>query len=160
MVVIKWSDTIKGPRVKVYGPQCGLLYKKDNGSIIPWSGTDPDVMMNSFTWSTEENDWIFLGGKYNEDFNNWKVPINNGQFFQKNLKETRKTEEICSNYAGSVKFNGIPREGKPAIHINSYKDQCREHMIRNGMWGVFSITDPQIKKKERYLLLHHPKFTL
>ena len=56
MVVIKWSDAIKGRRVKVDGPQCGGLYKGDNGSIIPWSGTDPDAKMNSFTWSTEEND--------------------------------------------------------------------------------------------------------
>ena len=45
--------------------------------------------MNSFTWSTEENDWIFLGGQYNEDFNNWKGPINNGQFPQQNLKDMR-----------------------------------------------------------------------
>ena len=35
MVVIKWSDEIKGPRVKVDGPQCGGLYKEDHGSIIP-----------------------------------------------------------------------------------------------------------------------------
>ena len=89
MVVIKWLDTIKGQRVKVDGPQCGGLYKEDNESIIPWAGTDPDAKMNSFTWSTEENDWIFLGGQYNEDFNNWKGPINNGQF--------RHVEEIQLN---------------------------------------------------------------
>ena len=123
MVVIKWSESIKGPRVKVDGPQRGVLYKEDHGYVIPWSGIEPDAKMNSFTWSTEDNDWIFLGDQYNEDFNNWKVPINNGQFRQKNLKETRKTEEICSNYAGSVKFNGIPREIKPEISIKSYKDQ-------------------------------------
>ena len=39
MVVIKWSDTIKGPRVKVDGPLCGSLYKEDCGYVIPWSGT-------------------------------------------------------------------------------------------------------------------------
>ena len=64
--------------------------------------------MNSFTWSTEENNWIFLGGQYNEDFNNWKEPISNGQFRQKNIKEMRKAEETFSKYAGPVKFNGIP----------------------------------------------------
>ena len=85
MVIIKWSYAIKGPRVKVYGPLCGGLYKKDHVSIIPLSGTDPDTKMNYFTWSTEENDWIFLGDQYNEDFNNWKGPINNGQFRQQNL---------------------------------------------------------------------------
>ena len=56
MVVIKWPDAIKGLRFKVDGPQCGRLYKEDHGSIIPWSGTDPDAKMNSLTWSTEEND--------------------------------------------------------------------------------------------------------
>ena len=116
--------------------------------------------MNSFTWSTEENDWIFLGGQYNEDFNNWKGPINNGQFCHQNIKEMRKTEDTCSKYTGSVKFNGIPREGKPAIPIKSYKDQCREHIIRNGMWDVFSIKDPQNKEKEWDLLQHQYIFPL
>ena len=120
MVVINWSDTIKGPRVKVDGPPCGGLYKEDHGYIIPWSGTDPYAKINSFTWSIEENDWIFLGYQYNEDFNNWKGPINNGQFRQQNIKEVRNTEETCSKYAGSVKFNGIPREGNPEIPIKFY----------------------------------------
>ena len=146
MLVIKWSDAIKEPRVKADAPQCGGLYKEDDGSIIPWSGTDPDDKMNSFTWSTEENDWIFLGGQYNENFNNWKGSINNGQFLQKNIKEMRKIEETFSKYVGPVKFNGIPREGKPAISIKSYKYQFCEHVIRNGIRGVFYITDPQNKK--------------
>ena len=42
MVVIKWPDVIKGSRVEVDGPLCGVLYKEDRGSIIPWSGTYPD----------------------------------------------------------------------------------------------------------------------
>ena len=49
MVVIKCSDEIKWPIVKVDGPLCGGLYKEDHGSIITWSGTDPDARMNSFT---------------------------------------------------------------------------------------------------------------
>ena len=44
-------------------------------------------------------------------------------FCQQNLKEIRKTEEKCSKYAGSVKFNGILREQNPAIPIKSYKDK-------------------------------------
>ena len=66
MVLIKVSDTIKGPRVKVDGPQCGGLYKEDHGYIISWSGTNPDAKMNSFTWSKNDNDWIMLGDQYNE----------------------------------------------------------------------------------------------
>ena len=57
------------------------------------------------------------------------------------------TEEICSKYTGSVKFNGIPRERNREIPINSYKDQCLDHMIRNGMWDVFSTKDRQNKER-------------
>ena len=85
------------------------------------------------TWSKVKNDWIVTEDQYDEEFKNWRRPIHNGQFRSQTLKEKRNTEETCSKYAGSTKFNGIPREGKPAIPINSYKDQCREHMIRNGM---------------------------
>ena len=85
MMVIKWSDAIKESIVKVDGPICGGLYKEYHGSIVPWSGIDPDTKMNYFTWSKEENNWIVLGDHYNEEFNNWKGPINNGQFYPKNL---------------------------------------------------------------------------
>ena len=44
--------------------------------------------------------------------------------------------------------------------MNSYKDQCREHMITNGMWDVFSIIDPRNKYNKWYLLLHQYIFTL
>ena len=70
MVVIKWLDAIKGSRVKVDGPLCGGLYKKDHGPIILWSGTYQYAKMNSFTWSTNENDWIIPGDQCNEEFNN------------------------------------------------------------------------------------------
>ena len=52
-LVIKWSDAVKGRRVKVDGSQCGGLYKEYNESIIHWSGTDPDSKMNYFTWFIE-----------------------------------------------------------------------------------------------------------
>ena len=116
--------------------------------------------MNCFTWSEEENDWIVSGDQYNDEFKNWKGPIHNGQFRSQTLKEIRKTEETCSKYAGSAKFNGIPREGKPAIPIKSYKDQCREHMINNGMCDVFSLPDPRNKEKKWDIILHQSRFSL
>ena len=68
--------------------------------------------------------------------------------------------EKCSKYTISAKFNAIPREWKPEIPIKSYKYQCREHMIRNGMWDVFALPDPRNKKKKWDLLLHQSRFTL
>ena len=61
----------------------------------------------------------------------------------------RKEEKrgYAPNSSGSVKFNGIPREGNPEIPIKSYRYQCREHMIRNGMWDLFSHHTPAIKRR-------------
>ena len=70
IVVIKWSEAIKGSRVKVDVPLCGVLYKEIYGAIVTLSGTHPYAKMNSFTWFKEDNDWTFLGDQYNEEFNN------------------------------------------------------------------------------------------
>ena len=116
MVVVKWSDKVEGSVYDIDSPLCGGLYKKEK-DIVPWSGTDPYAKMNRFTWYKENNDWIVPEDQYDEEFKNWRGTIHNGQFHSQNLKEKRKTEETCSKYAGSVKFNGIPREGKPEIPI-------------------------------------------
>ena len=159
MVVVKWSDKVEGSGYDIDLLLCGGLYKEET-DIVPWSGTDPDAKMNCFTWSKEDNDWIVSGDQYNEKFKNWKGPIHNCQFRSQTLKDKRKTEETCSKYAGSAKFNGFPREGNPARPIKSYKDQCREHMINNGRWDVFSLPDPRNKEKRWDLLLHQSRFPL
>ena len=116
--------------------------------------------MNCFTWSKVKNNWNVLEDQYDEEFNNWRGRIHNGQFRSQTLKEKQKTEETCSKYAGSAKFNGIPREGKPAIPIKSYKYQCRDHMINNGMWDFFSLSYPHNKEKMWDLFLHQSRFPL
>ena len=154
MLVIKWSNKMEGSGDNIDSPLCSGLYKEYDGSLVPRSGTELDTKMNCFTCSKEYNDWIVPGYQYNKDVKNWRGPIHNGQFRSQTLKEKRKTEEICSKYAGSAKFNVISREGKPAIPIKSYKDQCREHMIRNGMWDSFYLIDQRNKEKKWDLLLH------
>ena len=123
MVVIKLSDKVEGSGDNIDSPLCGGLYKEEEDSLVIWSGTDSDAKMNCFIWSKVNNDWIVPYDLYDDEFKNWRGPIHNGQFRPQNLKEKRKTEETCSKYAGSAKFNGIPREGKPAIPIKFYKDQ-------------------------------------
>ena len=103
--------------------------------------------VKQFILAKENDDWIVPEDQYNEEFKNWRGTIHNVQFRSQTLKEKRKIEKTCSKYAGSTKLKGIPREGKPEIPIKSYKDQCREHIIRNGMWDVFSLTDPYNKEK-------------
>ena len=66
MVVVKWSDKVEGCGDNIDSPLCGGLYKEEEDSLVPWSGTDPDAKMNCFTWSKENDDWIVLEDQYNE----------------------------------------------------------------------------------------------
>ena len=91
MVVIKWSDKVEGPGENIYSPLCGLLYKEEEDSLFPWSGTDPDAKMTCFTWSKVNNDWTIPEDQYDEEFKNWRGPIHNGQLRSQTLKEKRNT---------------------------------------------------------------------
>ena len=42
MVVIKWSEKVEGSGDNIYSPLRGGLYKEEDDSLVPWSGTDPD----------------------------------------------------------------------------------------------------------------------
>ena len=100
MVVVKWSDKVEGSRYNIDAPLCGVLCKEEDGSLVPWSGTDPYAKMNCFTWSKEYNNWIIPEDQYNEEFKNCRGTINNGQIHSQTLKQNRKTEETLSKYAG------------------------------------------------------------
>ena len=71
MVIVKWSDKVEASGDNIYAPLCSILYKEEDGYLVPWSGTDPDAKLNCFTWSKEENYWIGLEGHYNEEFKSW-----------------------------------------------------------------------------------------
>ena len=85
MVVIEWSEKVEGSGDNIYSPMCGGLYKEEDGSIVLWSGIDPDAKMNCFTWSKEKNDWIVTEDQYDEEFNNWRGPIHHGKFRSQTL---------------------------------------------------------------------------
>ena len=61
MVVVKWSDKVEGSGNNIDAPLCGVLYKEEEDSFIPWSGIDTYAKMNSFTLSKEDSDWIVPG---------------------------------------------------------------------------------------------------
>ena len=87
MVVVKWSEKVEGSGGNIDSPLCGGLYKEEDNYLVTLSVTDPDSKTNCFTWSKDNNDWIVPGDQYNEEFKNWRGPINNGRFRSQTLKE-------------------------------------------------------------------------
>ena len=144
-LVVKWSEEVERSGDKIYASLWGVLYKEEDGSLVTWPGTNPDANMNGLNWFKEENYFIVPRDNYNGEFNDWQVPIHNGRFRLQTLKEKINIGDTYTKYAGSTKFDGIPREGKPVIYIKSYKDQYRDHMISNGMWYVFYLPYPYNK---------------
>ena len=86
-------EKVEGHGYNIDSPLCGGLYKEEENDLVSWSVTDPDDKMNCLTWYKENNDWIFPRDQYNEELNNWRGPIHNGQFCSQTLKDKRKTEE-------------------------------------------------------------------
>ena len=115
ILVVKWSDKVEGLRDNKFAPLCGVLYKEEDGSLVTWPGTNPDANMNGLNWFKEENYFIVPRDNYNGEFNDWQVPIHNGRFRLQTLKEKINIGDTYTKYAGSTKFDGIPREGKPVI---------------------------------------------
>ena len=116
---------------------------------------------DEFLHLVQRVEWLdFPGDHYNKYFKNWQGTIHNDPLRLNFLEENIKKEETCAKYAGSAKFNGIPRERKAKIPSKSYKDQCRENMIRNGILDVFSLPSPLNKHMKWDLLLHQFIFPL
>ena len=91
MVVVKWPDKVEGYGDNIYSPLCSGLYKEEEDSLVPWSGTDPGAKINFFTRSKMNDNWIVPEDQYDEEFKNWRGPIHNGQFRSQTLKEKRNT---------------------------------------------------------------------
>ena len=121
ILVINWSDKVEGSGENIDSPLCGGLYKEEEDSLVPWSGKDTYAKMNCLTWSKVNNDWIVPEDQYDQEFKNCRGSIHIGRFRSQNLKEKRKTEDTCSKYAGSAKFNSIPR-----------KKICNTHQVLQG----------------------------
>ena len=65
MLVVKLPENLEGSGDNIDAPLCGGLYKEEDDSLVPWSGTYPDTKMNCFNCPKEDNYWIFPGDQYN-----------------------------------------------------------------------------------------------
>ena len=156
----EWEDDADADGIEA--PICGGLYKDTSGStelIIPWSGTDPDATVMCYTWSISESKWMIPISQLNTSYTRMKGPVHPGQYRPKGVKEERKTKEACTTFSG-IRFSGVPKEGKGSIPIRTYKDQCRSHMIRHGMWDVFNFSDPKNPSMHCDLFKKHSRFSL
>ena len=46
MTGVKWSEKVEGSGDNIDSPLCSVLYKEEDDSLVPWSGTNSDSKMN------------------------------------------------------------------------------------------------------------------
>ena len=139
-------------------PRIGGIFKDDSGTLIPFVGTDPDAETNCWSWDQTAQKWLIAQDTFQTTWQNMKGPVHAGQFHPTSVKEQLKTKEACVKFEGTRMSN--PEEKGNTTSLKTYKDQCRAHMIKHGLWDVFYIPDPKNSAVKWDLFRHLGKFPL
>ena len=134
---------------------------EDGTKLLAWLGTDPDARVNCYQWfvTAGTGEWEIEPDMYHSGWTNQKGPVHVGQYRPRGVKKETKTEDICTEYNGPKQLDFF-QEGKKSMAIKTYKDFCRTHMIKSGMWDVFHWEDPLNATIKHDLFLSHSWFPL
>ena len=87
----------------------------------------------------DKKTWII--DEVNKDCIHNEGALHATQYFPTSVKVKTTARTNCTNFSGSDTMSNL--EGKVStIPLNTYKYNCRSHMILNIMWDAFSILDP------------------
>eukprot|EP00957_Ditylum_brightwellii_P130704 9970983-Ditylum_brightwellii.AAC.1 len=108
----------------------------DDVILLDFVGTDPDAKVNVFSNNPSSKKYTAVKG-----------PVNNGQYHPGNYKAIKLVEEAYTKYIGT-KFEGLAGKDdrSPPLALSVYKDIVRKHLIKNGLWDVFSFCRPKPRK--------------
>jgi hypothetical protein len=147
-VLDTWVDDVGIDATKIMVPTFGGIMKAsygDKNHIFAWTGTDPDLRVNCYSWNQESHGaWIIPSAIIIAGAARMKGPPHDGMYLPTGVKYKRATRKMCSFYEIPVYFNGLsPPDGKIAIKLKVYKGSCRLYMIKNSMFNKFVVTDPR-----------------
>lgn len=165
--MVMWGDDDDDddfPPTPIFGGLVRIkaMKKGYDDEIFPFSGTDPDSQVMSYSWDTDIKAWTFPFDKMIKGGTKIQGPTRDGMNRPRGVKNMRTTTENCTQYvdAGGVKFNGLnPKEGKISIPMKTYKEISRKHMIDHGMIDCFLLRDPRNPLVTRDLFRQHATMT-
>jgi hypothetical protein len=159
--LMKLSDLRGASTSLIVAPKGGGLWHDDDPkSLVPFVGFDPDVSVNVFTWSDEDQDWVcptfdpVLGVR--------QGPSHTLQFRPKGIKDIKKTEQACTTLPDSIVFNGLkaPSADHPPMKTRTYVELVRRACIQRGFFNEFVVPDAHnpagndlFKKHSRFSIL-------
>ena len=149
--VLKWGDVVTDSDQNLVSvPNIGGVFRdmsngKDRATIVPWSGTDPFAHSNCWSWCQKDEIYKIQMVNYNDTWTHLQGPVHAGQFRPTSVKGQQLTRTTCVSFSGTLLTN--PEDEGSTTSLKTYKDQCWQHMITNGMADVFTIPDPRNNNK-------------
>jgi hypothetical protein len=119
----------------------GLWHDGDSKLLIPFVGFDPDVSVNVFTWSDDDQDWVCP--TFDPSLGVRQGPSHTLQFRPKGIKDVKKTEHSCTTLPDPIVFNGLkaPSADLAAMKTRTYVELVRRACIKRGFFNEFVIPD-------------------
>lgn len=142
--LLTWEESTKLPTSEVACPQVGGLMKQNDGTIIAFSGTDPDKKVNVWSYNVSKKTYVIEQDDRNPLWSDQQGPSHVGQYRPRDIKQLLQIEKSCVTYTHTIKFLGLTaKDGSaPPISLSTWSQIIRTHLIKNGMWDVFQYEDP------------------
>ena len=131
--------------VSSFGPVAprggGLWHDGDSTLLIPFVGFDPDVSVNVFTWSDDDQDWVCP--TFDPSLGVRQGPSHTLQFRPKGIKDVKKTEHSCTTLPDPIVFNGLKASSTDLapMKTRTYVELVRRACIKRGFFNEFVIPD-------------------
>ena len=140
---VAWTDTAAGMSTAVAIPKFGDIMHSSEGTIFPWSGSDPDSEIQCFSYKESDKIWNYVGTYDETKARRNKGAEHIGMYRMLGFKYSTKIKENCTTFTGTTPYNGItPKDNTPTMTLTNYKQSttCR-HMIINGLFDLFIIVN-------------------
>ena len=147
--LLTWEESTKLSTSSIVCPKIGGLVKQDDGTLLAFSGTDPDKKVNVWSYDADKNTYVIEQDARNPNWTDQQGPSHVGQYRPRDIKQLLQIEKSCVTYTHTIKFLGLTsKDGSaPPISLSTWSQIIRTHLIHNGMWDVFQYEDPLTKTK-------------
>ena len=147
--LLTWEESTKLSTSSVVSPKVGGLVKQDDGTLLAFSGTDPDKKVNVWSYNADKDTYVIEQDDRNPLWTDQQGPSHVGQYRPRDIKQLLQIEKSCVTYTHTIKFLGLTaKDGSaPPISLSTWSQIIRTHLIKNGMWDVFQYEDPLTNTK-------------
>jgi hypothetical protein len=136
---VDWTNAAASVTTAVTIPKFGGIMHSSEGTVFPWSGSDPDSETPSVSLTRKVTK---LGTMLEPTMRRSLVAKVRSTLACTipGFKYSTKIKENCTTFTSMTPYNGItPKDDTPTMTLSNYKQSTCRHMIINGLFDLFVI---------------------